>query len=184
METTTGGMGDCHPLLVEVYYDTRSGEDQEQWVKLYNACLGDIDLGGYSLGWSGASDTSGTMDLSGTILADGCFIVGGPMSTSENDNPMLDLAMDFNPDIDKANDPGNRVALFLGPAVAIMPATVPVDAVIYGNNNDEMLVDAEGGIPAPHVGDAGDQKSIRRTAVAGPTWIIESNPEPNVCPPF
>jgi hypothetical protein len=180
---TTGTQGDCDPLLVEVFYDTANSEDSEQWVKLYNPCDAAIDLGDYSVGWGGVDYTVGTMDLVGFIAANDCFIVGGPMSSNDNDNPMLDQATNFDPDIDKGNDPGNGVALFFGSAASILPATVPVDAVIYGNNNDSNLLDADGNTPAPHVGDAGDNHSIRRTADA-PMWIVEARPMPNVCPPY
>lgn len=183
MEGTTGDPVDCHPLLVEVLYDPMSGEDQEQWIKLYNPCATELDLGGYSLGWGGPDYTFGTLSLVGAVDPGDCFIVGGPQSEGDNASPLLDQAVDLDPTLDKAGDPGNGVALFLGSAASIMPATIPLDAVIYGVNNGDGLLDAEGNTPDPHVGDAGDTDSIRRTAPT-PTWTIEANPMPNVCPPF
>jgi hypothetical protein len=181
--STTGSPGDCEPLLVEVFYDTANSENEEQWVELYNPCDVMIDLGDYSVGWGGVDYTVGTMDLVGTVAAYHCFIVGGPDSLNDNANPELDQATDFDPDIEKDSGPGNGVALFLGSAASITPATVPVDAVIYGGNNGNNLLDAEGNTPAPHVVDAGDSRSIRRTA-ATPTWVVELDPMPGVCPPF
>jgi hypothetical protein len=54
--------------------------------------------------------------------------------------------------------------------------------VIYGNDNTSNLLDSNGDTPAPHVGDAGDGETIRRTAVT--TWIIEAIPMPDLCPPY
>ncbi|WP_266217402.1 hypothetical protein [Paraliomyxa miuraensis] len=187
METTTGGIPDCTPVLAEVQYDPQSGEDMEQWVRLYNPCAGDIDLGDYSLGWGGADYTHGTMDLGvmgpNTISAGGCFVVGGPISNGDNQNANFDLELDFNPNMIKSSDPGNGVALFFGPAASIMADTIPVDAVIYGNDNDNDLLDADGSIPKdPHVSGSGDKRSIRRTAIAGPGWEVANPPTPNDCP--
>jgi hypothetical protein len=179
---STGEPAGCHPLLAEVYYDTTSGaEDGEQWVKLWNACDVDVDLGDYSLGWGGVDYTIGTMDLMGTISAGECFIVGGPMSVNDNAFPTIDFAMNFDPDLEKSGSPGDGVALFLGMAKDIEADTIPVDAVIYGNNNTSNLLDSNGDTPAPHVGDAGDGETLRRTAVT--TWIIEAMPMPDLCPP-
>lgn len=182
-ESTTGEP-DCHPLLVEVLYDPMSGENMEQWVKLYNTCAQDIDLGGYSLGWGGADYTFGTLDLSGTIMAHDCFLVGGPESEADNAFPTLDQAVDLAPDLGKSGGDADGVALFFGAAASIEAATVPVDAVIYGGNNTSNLLDAEGNTPDPHVADAGDTDSIRRTGAMQTAWIVESNPMPDVCPPF
>lgn len=184
METTTGEPADCHPRLVEVFYDTQGGENNEQWVKLFNPCDAEVDLADYSLGWGGANYTVGTMDLSGTIAADECFIVGGPQSDGDNAFPTIDLAQDFNPDLEKSGGTADGVALFLGSAGDITTDTIPVDAVIYGGNNSSNLLDAEGNTPDPHVGDAGDTDSIRRTEDVPPTWIVEANPMPGLCPPF
>lgn len=184
MATTTGAIPECHPLLVEVFYDTQSGENNEQWIKLFNDCPDPIDLNDYSLGWGGSDYTVGTLDLESMALLapDDCFIVGGPQSEDDNANPMLDQAIDLDPDLEKSGGTADGVALFYGDAVSIMPDTVPVDAVIYGGNNSSMLIDETGVAPMPHVGDAGDTDSIRRDALD--SWIIEDNAMPGLCPPF
>lgn len=180
--STTGEEEDCHPLLVEVFYDPANSEDMEQWVKLFNPCAMAVDMGEYSLGWAGSDYTYGTLDLEGMLLPNRCFIVGGPVSNADNAMPTLHQAVDLNPDLIKHHDPGNGVALFLGAAGSIMPDTMPLDAVIYGANNDNDLLDANGDTPPPHVGDAGDRRTIRRTGDRL-DWIIEDEPMPNVCPP-
>jgi hypothetical protein len=175
---------DCNPLLAEVFYDPQSGEDQEQWVKLYNACADDINLGNYSLGWAGPNYTFGRLDLSGTILAHQCFLVGGPLSLDDNAFPIFQQEEDFDPDLEKSGGDADGVALFFGEADGIGVATIPLDAVIYGGSNTSNLLDADGNTPDPHVDDAGDTESIRRTAAVPPVWIVESNPMPGLCPPF
>jgi hypothetical protein len=181
---TTGEPAECHPILAEVLYDPPSGDNNEEWIKLYNPCAVEIELDAYSLGWGGTSYVqTGTMNLSGSIGAGECFLVGGTTSNGDNGNPVYDLAQDFSGDLQNSGDPGDGIALFLGDAASIMASTIPVDAVIYGSNNASNLLDADGNTPAPHVADAPEGDSIRRTALA-PTWIIEANPMPNACPPL
>ena len=53
--------------------------------------------------------------------------------------------------------------------------------MIYGGSNTNALLDADGNTPDPHVGDAPQGQSIRRTEL-GPAWVIEPSPTPNDCP--
>lgn len=183
---SSGGQPVCHPMLVEVYYDTQSDENEEQWIKLFNPCPEPIELEQYSLGWSGNDGTDytfGRLDLETGMLPNTCFIVGGPTENGENANPDIDLGIDLDPNLDKDGNPGNGVGLFFGSSRDIVAASMPVDAVIYGDNNDANLMDANGDMPMePHVDDAGDRDSIRRTELD--RWQIESNPMPGLCPPF
>jgi hypothetical protein len=179
---STGAVPDCHPLLVEVVYDPMGNDNNEQWVKLFNACPAALDLADYSLGWGGVDYTLGTLDLLGTLDPSACFIVGGPNSNNSNALPAIDQTIDLSPNLEKSGTLADGVALFLGAAIDIMVDTVPVDAVIYGESNTSSLLDAQGNTPAPHVGDAGQTESIRRT---GPrTWTVEPNPMPELCPPY
>lgn len=181
-ESTTAEPGDCHPLLVEVLYDALSGNNNKQWVRLYNPCAVEIELfGAYSLGWGGNDYTDGRLDLQGSIDANECRVVGGPEASNDNGNPVFDQVSNFNPDLQVGGATADGVALFLGGAAEIMADTIPVDAVIYGTNNANDLLDAEGDTPAPHVGNVAQGQSIRRTSLS-PTWIVEPNPMPNACP--
>jgi hypothetical protein len=184
METsaTTGEPADCHPLLVEVLFDAQGTNGSKQWVRLYNPCAVEIELAdAYSLGWGGPDYTYGQLDLVGAIDAGDCRVVGGPEASNDNGNPVWDQAIDFNDDMQVGGDVADGVALFLGVEADITADTVPVDAVIYGIDNDSNLLDANGDTPSPHVGNTGQGESIRRTALA-PTWIVEPSPMPNACP--
>lgn len=184
---STGGPAECHPQIVEVLYDPNSGDDGEQWIKLYNPCGVQIDLAGYSLGWGSTDYTDGSLDLSMVVAANGCFVVGGPTDSQPPDpQPVYDLARDFDPNLDDGDQDGNGdgVALFLGDAASVGERTVPVDAVIYGNDNDGGLIDSSDDVPPPHVGDAPQNHSIRRDGSTDADWIIESMPMPNDCPPY
>ncbi len=182
-EESTGMMGACHPILVEVLYDPASGNNDEQWIKLFNPCDEGVNLVGYSLGWGGANYAESGIDLTGSVGAGECFIVGGPQSEDDNANPVLDQAEDLDSDLSQDSTPGNGVALFDMAEDAVLPETHPLDAVIYGDDNMSGLIDPMGNTPPPHVGDASSTNSIRRTSAAS-TWIIEVNPTPNVCPPY
>lgn len=181
-DTTTGGTDACHPILAEVLYDPDMGDNNKEWVRLYNPCAVEIVLDAYSLGWGGTSyDATGRKDLVGSMGPGECFVVGGATSNTDNANPMLDQASDFSSDLQNGPDPADGVALFFGAAASIMSDTIPVDAVIYGTSNSSNLLDAENNVPDPHVGDAPEGQSIRRTALDD-SWVIEPNPTPNECP--
>ena len=181
----TGLPVECRLLLVEVLYDVDDLNDGFQWVKLYNRCDEPVDLDGYGLSYAGLDYGDPNLEqLTGTIDPFGCFVVGGPNSAPLNGEPDIELSDDFAPDLDIAEFAGSAVALFAVPAARITTETVPIDAVIYGPNNDNALVDATGTPPAaPHVGNAPINGSIQRTS-ADETWITAAVPTPNVCPPF
>lgn len=178
------GIGDCHPLVVEVFYDAVGGDDGLQWVKLYNPCGAAIDLAGHVIGYGGFAygpyDTLG--DPLGVIDAGVCYIAGGGTSKAGNGGPVLDFDVDFEPNLDTAEENGGAVALF---DVAVLePTSVPIDAVVYGPNNANGLIDETGQpVAAPHVGNPASGGSIRRVDETA-TWEIAAVPTPNVCPPF
>ncbi|MEM7582322.1 MAG: lamin tail domain-containing protein [Acidobacteriota bacterium] len=165
-------------LLSEVFYD-RSGTDNGwEWVEIYNSSSQSIDLASFSLGNGGTNYTSSTVQLSGTIAAGATFVVGGPTSDSSNGNPTFDQVVNFSPDLQNSGSIGDGVALFNVPAVAITSSVVPIDAVVYGSNNNNSLIDETGSANAPEVGDAPGGSSIERTDLAG-SWQIQSSPTPN-----
>ncbi|MEX1362782.1 MAG: hypothetical protein AB1Z98_06625 [Nannocystaceae bacterium] len=184
---STGGPSVCHPQIVEVLYDSNGGNNGEQWIKLYNPCGVPIDLANYSLGWGSTDYTDGSLDLSMMIAADDCFVVGGGNASQPPDpQPVYDLEQNLDPDLDDGDHNGNGdgVALFLGDAASVTGGTVPVDAVIYGEDNDGGLIDSMNATPPPHVGDAPENSSIRRNGPTDADWVIEPVPTPNVCPPY
>ena len=157
-------------IIAEVYYDhTSTQDDGNEWVKLYNGTGSSVDLSEYSLKYGGDDYNSwGNMDLSGTVAAGSCFLVGGGVSN-------IDLAQDFNPDIQNSGDTADAVGLFHS------SESIPIDAVIYGGSNDNNLIDETGSVGAVDVGDAPAESSI---AVTDSGWEIRDTPTPELCPPF
>ncbi len=165
-------------LLSEVFYDRSGTDNGYEWVEIYNSSAQSIDLAPFSLGNGGTNYTSSTVQLSGTIAAGATFVVGGLTSDASNASPTFDQAIDFSPDFQNSGATGDGVALFNVPAVAITSSTVPIDAVVYGSNNNSGLIDETGSANAPEVGDAAGGSSIERTDLAG-SWQIQSSPTPN-----
>jgi hypothetical protein len=186
--TDTTGAEDCRLVIVEVLYDAEGNDDEFQWLKLFNSCNVAIDLSAYTIGYatSFTDGYSNTKSVTGTIAADGCFVIGGPNSAAANATPDLDFAEDFAPgfEIPAAEEPGLGIALFDVAANQLDGDSIPIDAVIYGANNDSNLID-ETGEPAgsPHVGNPPEGGSIRRTGLES-TWETAAIPTPNDCPPF
>ncbi len=168
-------------LLSEVLYDVASTDDGLEWVEIYNNDTVAIDLSGFSLGNGGTDYTYSLVQLSGTIQPGETFVVGGPTSSAANGNPVLGLAVNFNPDFQNGGSAGDGVALFNVPASAVTASTVPIDAVIYGPNNNNGLIDETGSANAPEVGDASPDSSLERIDFAG-IWQIQSTPTPNSTP--
>ncbi len=176
--TPSGGGGGGQVLLSEVLYDVAGGDSGYEWVELYNAGSAAVSLSGYCLGYGGTNYTSATAQPNGTIAAGSTFVIGGPTASATNANPVLNQAMDFSPDIQNSGSTGDGVALFGVPCAQLMGSTVPVDAVIYGPNNNSGLIDETGSANSPEVGDAGVGSSIERIDLAG-AWQIQSSPDPN-----
>ncbi len=168
-------------ILSEVMYDVPASDDGFEWVELYNPGPETVDLSGYSLGNGGIDYTYSVVQLAGTIAPCQTFVVGGPGSDSSNGHPSFDQVLNFEPDFQNSGSAGDGVALFDVPASQITASTVPIDAVIYGPNNDNGLIDESGSAPGPDVGDAEPGSSIERFDLAG-SWRIRSNPDPNAAP--
>jgi hypothetical protein len=141
-----------------------------------------VDLSTMSLGAGGSDYTSSLLQLDGTVQPGATFVVGGPDSTSLNANPVFDQAIDFSPDLQNSGTEGDGVALFNVRASKVTSATVPVDAVVYGPNNDNGLIDETGAANPPEVGDASAGESIERVDEAG-AWQIRTSPDPNAWSP-
>ena len=166
-------------LISEVLYDALGPDDQLEWVEIVNIGSGAVDLSYWSLGWGGSDYTYGTLQLAGTIPAGAVFVVGGPVSSSDNGSPVFNQAIDFTPDLQNSGGPADGLALFNVPASLITAATVPVDAVIYGppDTNSNGLLDETGGAGEVDVADTAQGESIERIDEAG-TWQVSSTPSP------
>ncbi|MBC8067667.1 MAG: lamin tail domain-containing protein, partial [Deltaproteobacteria bacterium] len=152
-------------IIVEAFYDPAGGDDTLEWVKLYNGTGVAIDLGGYTLGWGGADYTYGLLALSGTIEAGECFLVGGPLGAPNTGFPgpaSFDQAVNLEPDLQNSGADADGIALFDVVPGLVAPATVPIDALIYGGANDNGLLDESGAAGVVDVGDAASDNSLRQ----------------------
>ena len=168
-------------LLSEVFYDPSGNDDGLEWVELFNNDSVAIDLASFSLGNGGTGYTTSLVQLSGIIQPGQTFVIGGPTANATNGNPSLDLAINFNPDFQNSGSAGDGVALFNVAATAVTNATVPIDAVIYGPNNNNGLIDENGLVSAPEVADAPSGSSIERLDIAG-AWQVQATPTPGATP--
>jgi len=120
------------------------------------------------------------------ILPDGaCFVVGGPSGDADNGfpgGPAYDQAESFVPGMQNSGATADGIALFDINVAAVNAGTVPLDAVIYGVDNMNGLIDESGGVAMVDVGDATATESIRLQSDL--TWAIEPAPAPGECVPF
>ena len=172
-------------VIAGVFYNPNGGDDGLEWVKLFNGSGGDVDLSGYSLAWGGTDYTYGSVQLAGTVANGECFLVGGPNGNADTGfagAPMFDQAVTFTPNIQNSGATADGVALFDVPAAMVGAATVPVDAVIYGDANASGLIDESGAAPMPDVGDAGSGNAL--VLYDDLTWGTTGDLAPLDCLPF
>jgi hypothetical protein len=165
-------------VLSEVFYDADGGDDGLEWIELYNSGLQTIDLSSFSIAYGGSS-YGDPFQLSGSVAPGETFVVGGPTKNGTNGNPSYDQAENFSPDLQNSGTAGDGIALYDVPATQWSSSLTPVDAVIYGPNNDSGLIDETGSANVPEVGDAPAGQSIERVTMAG-AWQIQSSPTPGV----
>lgn len=168
----------CAPILHEVLYDPKSPstDDEFEWIELYNPCDVDIDLGELELRWGGDGYIN-FGKLGGNLVAGGCFVVGGPISSEDNSNPTYDLVLDFEVDLENSGTAADAIALFES------DGAVPLDAVIYGMSNEAMFIDEANVVGAVDVMDVDRGHSIARAAAAASAaWYDDDVPTPGVCP--
>ncbi len=168
-------------VLSEVFYDATGSDDGLEWVELFNAGDTTVDLSGYSLGNGGGDYTYSKVQLAGLVGPGETFVVGGPTRGSANGLPVFDQAVNFEPDFQNSGDHGDGVALFDKPTFQVSASTVPIDAVVYGPDNANGLIDETGAANPPEVGDAPAGSSIVRMTLSG-TWAVRVNPDPNAAP--
>lgn len=189
----TTGAEVCSVVLAEIVFNPTGDDNEQQWIKLKNLCSYDIDLAAWTIGYAGEHygdnrqkrlDGDGDPNINTVIPAFGCYLVGGPTTDVANGMPVYDWPDDFAPGLSYDPEIGSGVALFDLPPERVDETTVPLDAVIYGPNNDAGLIDHTGE-PAdgPHVGLPPEGGSITRTG-AGPQWDLNVAPQAGNCPTF
>lgn len=177
---TAGALTITTLAITEIMVNPSGGDDQREWVEIYNGTGASIDLSTYSLGWGGSDYTTGTLQLSGTIGAGAIFMIGGPLSDAGNGNPIYDLSVDFSPNLQNGGFLADGIALFDVVATSITASTVPLDAIIYGIFNFNGLVD-ETGVPGTvdYFGFSAAGQSIGFTDTG---WISQATPNPGAVP--
>ncbi len=172
-------------VIAEIYYNHTGGDDNFEWVKLFNGTGSDVDLSTYSLGYGGTDYTYGQYQLAGTIPAGECFLVGGPSGDADSGfagPAMFDQAEAFSPGMQNSGGTADAVALFDVTADMIGAATVPIDAVIYGGDNLNGLLDETGAAGSVDVADVGSAASA--VLLDDLTWGVAADPTPTGCLPF
>ncbi len=183
--STTQPRDACHIVLNEVFSDAEGADDLLEWIEIYNPCEEAFDLSDASLAWGG-STYADALDLVGSIAPGGCFVVGGPTTDVINGSPSFDQPIDFDADLQNTtSDAADGIALFDVPAAEIAMA-VPLDALIYGVENVNELIDESGepGVVDVATGMAGEVYARVDPAVApgGEQWVVAPVPTPGVCP--
>ena len=169
-------------ILTEVLYDAVGADGGLEWLELFNTTAASIDLAGLCVGNGGSDYTTSLVSLDGATIGPGAtLVVGGPTSSADNGSPVFDLVVDFSPDFQNSGADADGVALFNVACSQVTPATVPIDAVVYGPVNSNGLIDETGVANPPEVGDAPSGQSIERLDVAG-NWHVQSVPTPNSFP--
>ncbi len=182
--------GDCiRPdlQLSEVFYDASGDDNEKEWVEIYNNSPVQLNLSHYKIAGGADSGTGGYLFtyngfLSGKIPPGGCYVIGGPLKTDGNGNPDYDIELNFEDDIQNGgSNSGNGVGLFnILRDGNISNTSVPVDAVVYGSNNDDDLLCPNGqACPGAHVGDSGSDASIEKGNDG--QWSENNAPSPGVC---
>ena len=170
--------------LAEILYDATSIDDGYEWVKLSNDTDVAIDLGAYSLGAGRTNYTYSMAQLAGMIPAHGCFIVGGPTSAASNGSPVYSQSYNFSPDLPNGSSTSGQASgygLFDVPITKLVPASIPLDAVLCGLANPDGLVGPDGKPAATACSDVAAGHSVARTGAT--TWV-EQAPTPNNCTPI
>jgi hypothetical protein len=172
-------------VLSEVLYDVlgggATGDDGHEWVEIRNAGTSAVPLSCYTLGNGTTNYRYSFTQLPATsIPAGGCILVGGP----DCGGPACTDTINFNPDLHNVTaGAAAGVALMYGLTSSITDATVPVDAVIYGDANTGHLLDATGTAPSgTMVPTVTAGHSISRTATGG--WADTTPPTPGTCTTF
>lgn len=165
--TTIGGL-----VLSEVSTGTASND---QWVEIANLSDTPIDLSRFSLGAGGTDYTATRVPLHVTVPAKGCVVVGGPKLTAAT-QPAYSEVIDFSPDLGVAQSEANGIALFEGAADQIDAASVPYDALVYGEDNNH-LIDWTGEL-APVVAGAPAMGTYVRTSLG---WRSQAVGTPGIC---
>jgi len=172
--------------LAELFYDPVGVDDGLEWIKLSNATGVPIALAPYTIGAGRTGYTYSLAQLAGTIPAHGCFIIGGPTSSAANGAPVFGQTFNFEPDLPNgsgSNGQASAYGLFDAVITQMTPASVPIDAVLCGQNNLAGLVGVDGLPATPNCPDIA-QPGHSQARTDATTWVDQATPTPNNCTPI
>jgi len=171
--------------LSQLFTDPVGANDGLQWIQISNPTTVPIALAPYTIG-SGRTDyTTSLTQLAGTVPAGGCFIVGGPTSSSLNGSPTYGQVFNFSPDLTIGSGGTGQAtgfALFDATITQVTPTTIPIDTALCGMNNLAGLIGANGLAATPNCPDVASGHSVSRTDAT--TWVDQATPAPNNCTPI
>ncbi len=146
------GPGDCDAMQVvinEVLVDAPGSDEGFEWVEILNVGGDDVDLGYAYIGWMKSESSTGeTVGFpEGTILESGQYLLVGGVEVPETHVEV---------DLDLGQGTG-------GDGVFIYNACGEVlDAVVYGDSNDDAITDETGGKAVSFADKPGSGESLAR----------------------
>jgi hypothetical protein len=164
--------------IAEVLANPVGIDDRLQWIKLRNRGSLPIALSDYQLKAGQSNYGLVSVDLTGTIAPGGCAVIGGPIQSDANGNPVYSQPMDFSPDLPWAGLQAAGFALFDRNAAPVGGIVTPVDAMLVGKHNDARLVGPDAELARPYCDTPGHGYSALRT---GLTTCAQAVPQPNAC---
>jgi hypothetical protein len=166
--------------IAEVLADPIGDDDQLQWVKIKNRGLRPVDLSEYRLQAGQGSYNLITVALTGMIPAGGCAVIGGPIQSGSNSEPVFFQAEDFSPNLPHSGNQAAGFAVFDRLASAVSGIPTPVDTMLIGATNDAQLRGPDAEIAAPFCDTPTPGMSALRT---GKDACVQAAMQPADCPP-
>lgn len=163
--------------IAEVLADPIGADDQLQWIKIHNTTSLPLDLSGYHLQSGQGSYDALSVPLTGTIPAGGCAVIGGPVQSGANSEPLFSQLVDFSPDLAHGGAQVTGFALFDDNA-PIGGVKTPVDTMLVGMTNDAKMLGPDAQVGAPFCGTPAEGMSAHRT---GAGTCVAAVMQPSAC---
>ncbi len=164
--------------IAEVLADPQGGDDGLQWIKLRNRSAAELDLSGYRLQAGQANYDLITVDLMGSIPPGGCAVIGGPVQSSSNGDPVFEQVIDFAPNLPHVGTQAAGFAVFDRNASPVAGILAPVDTMLVGVENHTQLLGPDAEIATPHCGRPLSGMSALRTPEG---TCVQAQMQPRAC---
>lgn len=164
--------------IAEVLADPQGDDDGLQWIKLRNRSSVELNLSEYRLQAGQANYDVMSVDLTGTLPPGGCAVIGGPIQSGSNSDPVYSQVENFTPDLPHAGTQAAGFAVFDNHATPLGGLLTPVDALLVGVENHTQLLDPDAEIATPHCGTPLTGTSALRTSAV---TCIQSQMQPAAC---